>query len=72
MSGARQRGDEASQKDDILGILFDGRKDSTRVMQYDEETDKYHPRVVKETHVAVTSEPDGQYRYHFTPDEPVF
>ena len=41
-------------------------------MQYDEETDKYLPRLVKETHVAVTSEPDGQYRYHFTPDEPVF
>ena len=29
-------------------------------------------QVVKETHVAVTSEPDGQYRYHLTPDEPVF
>ena len=72
MSGARQSGEEASLNDKILGIFFDGRKDSTRVMKYDEETDKYHPRVVKETHVAVTSEPDGQYRYHFTPDEPVF
>lgn len=72
MTGARQSGEEASRTDTVVAVYFDARKDPTRDMKYDEETDKYHPRVVKETHVAVTSEPDGQYRYHFTPSEPVY
>ena len=72
MRGARESGEESSLRDKIEGIFFDGRKNQTNIMKYDEETDKFHPRIIKVNHIAVTSEPDGQYRYHFTPDEPVY
>ena len=53
-----QRGEEAIQIDKILGIFFDGRKDSTRVMKYDEETDnslylKFQKFNLKANHVHV-------------------
>ena len=39
-------------------------------MTHDQETGHYHPRLKKINMIAVTSEPDGQYRYHFIPPEP--
>ena len=51
----------------IKGIFFDGRKDKTKVQTYDNATKRYSQRIYKENHIAVTSEPDGQYRFHFTP-----
>lgn len=52
---------------DIKGIFFDGRKDNTKILTYDHLTKRYNQRIYKENHIAVTSEPDGQYRFHFTP-----
>ena len=61
------KGERSSQESDIKGIFFDGRKDETKVMEFDEQTKRYHPKTVKEYHVSATSEPDGQYRFHYTP-----
>ena len=38
-----------------------------KTLIYDNLTKRYHQRIVKENHIMVTLEPDGQYRYHFTP-----
>ena len=32
-------------------------------MVYHPETKRHHRRIVKENHISVTSEPDGQYRF---------
>ena len=59
-------------RDAFKGIVFDGHKNLTRVMKLDEE--KGIPlacRPEKQNHVAVTSQPDGVYRFHFTPPEAV-
>jgi hypothetical protein len=32
-------------------------------MVYDPVTKRHHRRTLKENHISVTSEPDGQYRY---------
>ena len=53
----------------IEGILADGRKDKTMVRTFDRETGRYHVRIKKENHVTIVSEPGGEYRHHFTPDE---
>ena len=71
IKAARVKGERCSQESDIKGIFFDGRKNLTRVMKLDEETGRYHPRVEKQNHIAVTSEPDGIYRLHFTPPEAI-
>ena len=70
ISGASEDGDRECMEGDIRGIFFDGRKDFTKHMVKDVITGSLHPRVIKENHVSVTSEPDGKYRYHFTPDNP--
>ena len=71
MSEASSAADILCTEEDILGIYFDSRKDITKFMDIDPVTGHYHPRMKNENHVSVTSEPDGNYRYHFTPDEPV-
>ena len=53
--------------ENILRIYFDARKDITKFIDMDPVTGHYHPRMRNENHVSVTSEPDGNYRYHFTP-----
>ena len=70
MAAARERGNKESLEDNIKAIFFDGQKDKTKVKIYKEETGKHHPRLVKENHVTMVSEPDGKYRHHFTPEEP--
>ena len=55
---------------DIIGIGYDGRKDSTKVLKKD-SSGQLHPTVVKEEHVSVTWEPSGRYLTHFTPDAAV-
>ena len=34
----------------ITGVFSDGRKDLTRVLEYDEKTGRYHQRFVREEH----------------------
>ena len=58
-------------EEDILRIYFEARKDITKFLYMDLVTGHYHPRMRNENHVSVTSEPDGNYRYNFTPNEPV-
>ena len=41
-------------------------KDNTATLVFNEDTERYHQKVVKENHICVTYEPDGQYRHHFT------
>ena len=55
------------------GFFFDGKKDKhTKVMVYDEETGRNHPREGEEAHITVTWEGLGlgKYLFHFTPDKP--
>ena len=62
-------GESDANEDTITAVFFDGRKDNTKVLLYNETTQRYHQRIVKEEHITVTSEPDGSYRMHFTPPE---
>ena len=50
-------------------MLFDGRKNWTKVMEKDEETGRYYQGQVKMEHIVVTSEPGGEYLFHFVPEE---
>ena len=52
---------------DVACILFDGRKDDTKVFTKGEDG-RYHQRVIKEEHYSVCSEPGGQYITHQTVD----
>jgi len=55
------------QENGISCILFDGRRDETRVMVQAEENGKMYPGVVKEEHYTVCMEPGGKYLWHFVP-----
>ena len=64
---AREKGYQEVKNSNTKGVFFDGRKDKTKVLQYNHITKRYHLKITKENHITVTSEPDGKYRYHFTP-----
>ena len=49
----------------VIGILFDGRNDKTRVMNK-EADGKYHVREVQEEHYSVCNIPGGDYLTHLT------
>ena len=65
MKDAQKSSKEALQ--DVTCILFDGRKDDTKVVTKGEDG-RYHQRIVREEHYSMCSEPDGQYITHFTID----
>ena len=52
----------------IQGILFDGRKDITKVMLETDDSSQNFPGSVKEEHYSMCSEPGGEYLTHFTPE----
>ena len=52
---------------DVICILFDGKKDGTKVMTKGEDG-HYHQRMIKEEHYSVCSEPGGQYLTNLTVD----
>ena len=55
----------------IIGMGYDGRKDShTRAMMAD-SSGKMRMRIVKEEHVTISEEPSGKYLHHFVPEEAV-
>ena len=51
----------------IIGISFDSRKDLTRTLVQD-KYGQLHPRLVREEHISVTTEPNGSFLGHVTPD----
>jgi hypothetical protein len=55
------------QEESIICILFDGRKDWTRMYVEVEGSTQIYPSIQKEEHYSVVSEPGGQYLFHFTP-----
>jgi hypothetical protein len=57
------------KEENIVCILFDGRKDWTLMYEEVEGSSQAHPAIRKEEHYSVVSEPGGQYLFHFTPDE---
>ena len=69
MKDLRVKADVRYREEDIKCILFDGRKNWTNVMEKDEETGKYYQSRVKLEHISVTSEPGGEYLFHFVPPE---
>jgi len=52
---------------DISCLLFDGRRDDTKVMLEIDGSSKMFPGMVKEEHYTVCSEPGGKYLWHFVP-----
>lgn len=52
---------------DIEGIFFDGRKDKTKILAFNSETNRYHPSQIQEEHYTMTQEPEGKYLNHFSP-----
>ena len=56
-------------EDKICCLFFDGRKNWTKVVEKDEVTGKNYQKMEKMEHIVVTSEPGGEYLFHFTPDE---
>ena len=52
---------------DVMCILFDGKKDDTKVMIQGKDG-HYHQSVIKEEHYSVCSEPGGKYLTHLTVD----
>ena len=56
-------------KNGISCILFDGRKDDTRVMLKINGCERSFPGLIKEEHYSVCSEPCGSYLYHFVPED---
>ena len=65
MKGAQKDSNEALKG--VVCILFDGRKDDTKVISKGEDG-RYHQRVIKEEHYSVCGEPGGQYLTHLTVD----
>ena len=55
-------------EEEIQGLFFDGKKDSTLALKLNEESAKNHPAVKDEEHYTLTQEPQGKYVHHFTPE----
>ena len=69
MAELRKKADiRIREGEDIICTMFDGRKNNTRVMYECTETGKKYPATEKMEHISVSSEPGGEYLYHFTPD----
>jgi hypothetical protein len=56
-----------TQSSGLQCIMFDGRKDKTLSIGNGEGKSRPVRTTVVEEHIVVVSEPDGHYRYHFTP-----
>lgn len=51
-------------------LFFDGKKDFTKKIIQNEETKRFHPRTVGETHYTVVVEPNANFYTHLTPTGP--
>ena len=69
MNSLSQDADTRHMNEAISCIFFDGPKNWTNVIEEDPETGKFYQSRVKMEHIVVTSEPGGEYLFHFTPAE---
>ena len=69
MLESQDRATLQNQEEEIICLFFDGRRDRTKVMLFNEQTGKFYQSVKTEEHYSVTKEPSGQYAFHFTPEE---
>lgn len=53
---------------DVFAVFFDGKKDSTMTSIKNNETQRNHPRIVKENHYAVVLQPGDVFYTHVTPN----
>ena len=53
--------------EEIQGIFFDGKKDLTKNLKFNEETGNFNPFQINEEHYTLTQKPEGKYLHHFTP-----
>lgn len=58
----------ATQK--CCALFFDGKRDFTNKIFQNEETKKFHPRVISETHYTIVVEPNENFYTHVTPPGP--
>jgi hypothetical protein len=65
MAKARIEGEAQLRIDPVKCVMFDSRIDHTLVKRFDDETQKYYPRVEKEDTYTVTDEL-GKYLHHLT------
>lgn len=49
-------------------ISFDGKKDETGALEHNEETNRYHPRVITEDHYTINFHPNSMFYTHVTPE----
>ena len=59
--------EETLQMEGLSCLIFDGRKDDTKVIT--DVDGKQFPGMSKEEHYAVCKEPGGEYLFHFVPQE---
>ena len=69
ITNAKEEAEQALRDNPVIGLFADGRKDQTLVLMRDDESGKFHKRVIQEEHISVTEEPKGTYITHFTPEE---
>ena len=55
--------------DEIQGIFFDGRDDTTKTLTLKRATNRYYPSLISEEHYTITQEPEGKYLHHFSPSD---
>ena len=67
MKEQQMMNEQAIEASTIQGILFDGRKDTTKFMRLGVDG-KLHPSEEKEEHISICSEPGGRYLCHFKVD----
>ena len=65
MAKAKMEGEATTRADQVNDVMFDSRIDPTLVKRFDQETQKYYPRVEKEDHYTVT-DGAGRYLHHLT------
>ena len=65
MAKAKAEGEATTRASPVRNVMFDSRIDPTLVKRFDNETQKYYPRVEKEDHYTVT-DGDGRYLHHLT------
>ena len=70
MNTSKNKDEQTNKEKTITGIFVDGRKDITKTQVIDDTTGRYHQRYVRQENISVTSEPDGRYLFHHTPEPP--
>ena len=68
MSESQEDAEDGLKSEPVTGLFADGRKDKTLMLRFENDTGKYHKRVITEEHISVTQEPAGVYLTHYTPD----